>query len=117
MTINKLGKAVSDSVSPMAQACLADERHFVTFIDVTTVFAASIPAVSWDKIPGLTDSTFNNFRENYGHTPSIFVSDNAPEYLSDRFQRMLHCKCCTLLIAIKCQPLTTTRKRTELLKD
>lgn len=79
----------SDSSGPMPEVGIGGERHFVTFIDVATRFAAAIPIVSRSEIPELIDVTFNNFIRDYGKAPRIFVSDNAREYVSARVKETL----------------------------
>lgn len=78
----------------MAHAGLGVERHFVTFIDVATHFAAAISIIHRDEIPALIYVPFNSFRDKYGGTPKIFVSGNAAEYLSSHVQDTLHQHSC-----------------------
>lgn len=60
----------------MSHICIGVELHFVTFINVAKRIAAAIPIVGPNEIPELIGETFNNFRENYGRKPKLFVSDN-----------------------------------------
>lgn len=86
----KLAEALSsDSAGPMSNVGLDGERLFLTFIDVSTRFAAAIPIFCRHEIPVLINATFNNFRDNYGRIPKIFVSNNAVEYLSVHVQNTL----------------------------
>lgn len=70
------------------------ERHFVTFINLSTQFAAASPVVSRDYIHELIEARFSNFPDRYGRTPNIFVSDKSAEYLSAHVQRVLHANNC-----------------------
>lgn len=74
----------SDCCGPMTHVGFGGELYFVTFIDVKTRFTAEIPIIRWDELSEFIEATFNNFIDEYGRRPKIFVSDNAEEYASKK---------------------------------
>lgn len=84
----------SDTYDPMPTKVLNGELHVITFLDLAMRFAAEISIRSRMEVQTLIDVTVSNLKRDFGWTLKVFVSDYAPEYLSEDVFQLLEENVC-----------------------